>query len=485
MTRNSKLSVVFTGLAILGIVVWIIPALGAVDMFIKIEGVNGESTDRDHQGWIEVQSFSWGSSGGAEPRGVSAPDPGAPGSLSITKFMDKASPSLLRACLTGGSLGDAEVHWMQTSPGRNDYPVYFLRNVTLSSCGGSGGEDRPTENVTLNFSKIDIEYRPFDRGGRGRGTGRDPFSIAGNGGLVSTAPVAPPAGSTLQAAGYAFPGGTISGMVLDPAQTPVPNVPVSVATLSGIVVETQTGPQGRFTSGVPHGTEGELTFSLRDVATGAAVPAVIQVVTRVPEDIPSEPRRWLASGDAVDIVGNYPDVALENPRFVAGSRGRGRRVTRSATPDGEPTPAPADVLAETGRLSLPTMTSVGPGGSPAITRYVLPVSVPPTQLVTVMTASDGRVERFDTTTYTATGRLDTNQLRSGQATDFTFDFRFPAGSVEEIGVRIDVTGAIRYEQAGEVQRLRVAPDGSAQLVGTVNAATPGGLPFTITPTLVP
>ena len=36
------------------------PTLAAADMFLKIEGIEGESTDSAHQRWIEVESLNWG-----------------------------------------------------------------------------------------------------------------------------------------------------------------------------------------------------------------------------------------------------------------------------------------------------------------------------------------------------------------------------------------------------------------------------------------
>jgi len=492
MTRNTKYLFAIPAIAILMAAAWVAPAIAAVDMFIKIEGIDGESRDKDHSGWIEVESFSWGSQG-ASVRGRDASrgrsrqaEPVMPGSLTITKSMDQASTSLMRACSSGKIFDEVIVDLLRTDEktGLVQYTAYTLLEVRLTSCASSGSDERSTENVTLNYSKIDYEYTPVDRG-RGKATKRNPYAVkVESEGLVS-APVAPPVDSIVRTAGYAFPGGTITGVVLAPSERAAPNVPISVGTISGVVIETQTDEVGRFKVDVPSESEGQLTVVTRDIASGFANPAVMEIVTYIPSHISREPKSLIEAGEVVDVAGHYTGVILEDPHVVPGTRDSAVPTTPvQRLPDG---PTSAEILADTGRLSLPTVSSIGPGGSPAITRYSVPSTIPPGNLVTVMTDSDGEVHQFDTTTYTTTGSIDSNRLQSGEATDFTFEFQFPPGFQREVGVMVVVTGAVTYEQSGQLQRLRVAADGSTQLVGTVKAtaATPSGLPFSITPTVVP
>src|SRR5580765_956445 len=75
----------------------------AVDMFLKLEGIKGESIDHKHGGEIHIESFSWGLSqtgahatgGGGGAGKVSVHD------VSITKFVDKSSPALMLYCCNG------------------------------------------------------------------------------------------------------------------------------------------------------------------------------------------------------------------------------------------------------------------------------------------------------------------------------------------------------------------------------------------------
>lgn len=147
----------------------------AVDMFFKIADskgpIKGESKDAKHKDEIDVLAWSWGvSNGGSFGEG------GGGGSgkaslhdLSFTKYVDSSTNTLLQHCTTGEHLKDA-ILTVRKSGGTN--PIEYIK-VTLTkalvasvSTGGSGGEDKLTENVTLNFAKIKFEYaKQKDDGG--------------------------------------------------------------------------------------------------------------------------------------------------------------------------------------------------------------------------------------------------------------------------------------------------------------------------------
>ena len=138
----------------------------AVDMFMKIEGVEGESKDKNHANEIDVLAWSWGMTqsgtthlgGGAGAGKVNVQD------LSFTKYIDKSSADLMLSCCTGKHYGDA----LLTIRKAGDQPLEYLKItmtdliITSVSTGGSGGEDRLTENVTLNFAKVEVEYHEQD-----------------------------------------------------------------------------------------------------------------------------------------------------------------------------------------------------------------------------------------------------------------------------------------------------------------------------------
>jgi len=138
-------------------------AFAAVDMFLKIEGIDGEATDKKHKGEIDVLSWSWGmsqsgSSGSGETGKVNVQD------FSYTKFIDKSTPKIYEKLSSGKHIPTIELSISDKKySGKQTYLKYTLTNVLVTSVstGGSGGEDRPTENITLNFAEIKVTYQQF------------------------------------------------------------------------------------------------------------------------------------------------------------------------------------------------------------------------------------------------------------------------------------------------------------------------------------
>lgn len=157
----------------------------AVDMFIKIGDIAGESMDKTHKGKIDVLAWSWGMAnsgtthigGGGGSGKVNVQD------LSITKYIDSSSNALLKACCEGKHYDTAELIVRKSGGSPVEYVVIKMEEVmvTAVSTGGSGGEDRLTENVTLNFAKFMYKYQEQDEKGAKKGGTKDyGFDIAGN-----------------------------------------------------------------------------------------------------------------------------------------------------------------------------------------------------------------------------------------------------------------------------------------------------------------
>jgi type VI secretion system secreted protein Hcp len=145
----------------------------AVDMTIKIDGIKGESKLKGHTEEVDILAWSWGLSqtgtfgggGGGGAGKVNAQD------LSITKYVDKASPELLLACSNGKHIKEAVLTVRKSGETALEYLTVTLEKILVSSIstGGSGGEDRLTENVTFNFAKGKVEYQEQDDNGAPKG----------------------------------------------------------------------------------------------------------------------------------------------------------------------------------------------------------------------------------------------------------------------------------------------------------------------------
>jgi type VI secretion system secreted protein Hcp len=134
----------------------------AVDMFMKIGDVKGESRDKKHTGEIDVLAWSWGvsNSGTTHMGGGGGGGKANVQDLSFTKYVDKSSPLLTQKCFTGKHYDEAILTVRKAGDKPLEYMKFTLTEVlvTAVSTGGSGGEDRLTENVTLNFGKVKYEY---------------------------------------------------------------------------------------------------------------------------------------------------------------------------------------------------------------------------------------------------------------------------------------------------------------------------------------
>ena len=139
--------------------------MAAVDYFLKLDGISGESADAKHKGEIEVLSFSFGETlagpGGHPGGGVGA------GKVEMTDFAftagtSKASPVLFQHCASGRHIKQALLTLRKAGKGQLEYLKIKLEDVLVSSYSLSGqeSEGNPHDAFSLNFQKISVDYRP-------------------------------------------------------------------------------------------------------------------------------------------------------------------------------------------------------------------------------------------------------------------------------------------------------------------------------------
>lgn len=157
----------------------------AVDMFLKLTDITGESQDKGHADEIDVLAWSWGlSQSGTMHAGTG----GGAGKvnvqdISLTKWVDKSSPTLMLRCCNGKPIPEAKLVVRKAGETPLEYIIITMTNVMVTSVstGGSGGEDRLTENISLNFSKVLFSYQPQDANGAKKGGAVDlKWDIAAN-----------------------------------------------------------------------------------------------------------------------------------------------------------------------------------------------------------------------------------------------------------------------------------------------------------------
>jgi type VI secretion system secreted protein Hcp len=129
---------------------------------LKFDGIDGESTDSKHRGWVEVSSFSWESTRQAGPVASGAGAGKANlSSLAITKQPDKATTRLQQASALGTHIRSVVFEFV--NPTKHEVYQVTMSDVLVSSfhvSGGDQGGERPTESLSLNFAKMEVQYTP-------------------------------------------------------------------------------------------------------------------------------------------------------------------------------------------------------------------------------------------------------------------------------------------------------------------------------------
>jgi type VI secretion system secreted protein Hcp len=134
----------------------------AVDVFLKLGDIKGESKDSKHEGEIDVLSWSWGIS---QTGAMNAGGGGGAGKanfsdLSFMHAFDKASPVLMKACATGEHFDAATLVSRKAGKGQQDYLIVKMKEVFITSIQPSGSSEHPMESVSMAFSHVDVEYKP-------------------------------------------------------------------------------------------------------------------------------------------------------------------------------------------------------------------------------------------------------------------------------------------------------------------------------------
>lgn len=143
----------------------------ALDMFLKISKVDGESQDDTHAGEIDILSWNWGmsQSGTTHQGGGGGAGKANFQDITFVKYIDKATGNLMRCCAKGTHIDEAVL----TVRKAGDTPLEYVK-ITMKKClvssistGGNGGEDRLTETFSLNFAEVRVEYQQQAEDGSG------------------------------------------------------------------------------------------------------------------------------------------------------------------------------------------------------------------------------------------------------------------------------------------------------------------------------
>ena len=156
--------------------------MAQADMFLKLTNIKGEALDAKHPNEIEVLSWSFGASQEGSAHGGTGSGTGKVRiqDLTITHYVDSASTELLKHLTNGKHIDEGTLTVRKAGGKTLDYLKFKMTQVMVThiSNGGGAGQDRVTENVTLNFRKFTQTYTPQDDKGAAKPSSEFTWDIA-------------------------------------------------------------------------------------------------------------------------------------------------------------------------------------------------------------------------------------------------------------------------------------------------------------------
>ena len=136
----------------------------AIDIFLKIDGIDGESTDDKHKNEIAILSYAWGE----EAQQATAGGGGGAGKVAMqdfqfSMFVSNASPRLFLACAKGEHFNTAVLTVRRAGASPADFLKWRFTDVLISryqTAGDGATGALPADHASLKFSKIELEYSP-------------------------------------------------------------------------------------------------------------------------------------------------------------------------------------------------------------------------------------------------------------------------------------------------------------------------------------
>jgi type VI secretion system secreted protein Hcp len=143
----------------------------AYDAFLKLDGMDGESSDDKYKGYVEVSSFSFGithmTTIGSATGGAGS-GRAALGELTISKVVDKSSTVLFQKCATGEHFAKGKFVVRKAGGTQMEYLVLTMETVFVTSAhfSSASGEENANESVSLAIGKLGVDYSPQDSLGK-------------------------------------------------------------------------------------------------------------------------------------------------------------------------------------------------------------------------------------------------------------------------------------------------------------------------------
>jgi type VI secretion system secreted protein Hcp len=154
----------------------------AVDYFLKLDGIQGESADQNHKNEIQIMSWSWGASQVSSVSGTGGSGAGKAdlSDFSIMTYFDKATPKFFKSIVQGTHIATGTMTAIKSGANGKPYLKVDFKELFVSSLQISGSSEIPTVSLSFTYNEIKIDYSTQDEKGNLASTGPITHNLKGN-----------------------------------------------------------------------------------------------------------------------------------------------------------------------------------------------------------------------------------------------------------------------------------------------------------------
>jgi type VI secretion system secreted protein Hcp len=145
----------------------------AVDYFLKLDGIQGESVDSNHKDEIQILSWSWGGSNVSTVAGTGGSGAGKASlsDLSIMAYFDKSTPKFFKSLCAGTHIKTGVMSAIKSGADGKPYLKVDLKELFVTSLQISASSEIPTVSVSFSYNEIKVDYSTQNEQGNITSTG--------------------------------------------------------------------------------------------------------------------------------------------------------------------------------------------------------------------------------------------------------------------------------------------------------------------------
>jgi type VI secretion system secreted protein Hcp len=154
----------------------------AVDYFLKLDGIQGESTDANHKDEIQIMSFSWGGSNVSSVAGTGGSGAGKVdlSDLSVMIYFDKSTPKFFKSMASGTHIKTGTLSAVKSGTDGKPYLKVDFKELFVSSLQISASSEIPTVSVSFTYNEIKMDYSMQNEQGNLTSTGPVTYNLKEN-----------------------------------------------------------------------------------------------------------------------------------------------------------------------------------------------------------------------------------------------------------------------------------------------------------------